>query len=178
MLMDFPYTKDYRSLNNNPARYARLDKRLEDLSGELMPLRIAILSSYTADGLRPFLRVELARRGLLATLSVMPFGQFEELILDPASLLYREDPDVVVILTRPEEMAADGTGQVQDDLLNANVDRIRLWVENIRHFSDAQILVSSQSISTPSLWHISDVMDCHSGPELMVAQANRQLATI
>ncbi|WP_430472564.1 HAD-IIIC family phosphatase [Thalassospira lucentensis] len=178
ILTDFPYTKDYRSLNNNPARYARLDKRLEELSGELMPLRIAILSSYTADGLRPFLRVELARRGLLATLSVMPFGQFEELILDPASLLYREDPDVVVILTRPEEMAADGTGQVQDDLLNANVARTRLWIENIRHFSDAQILVSSQSISTPSLWHISDVMDCHSGPELMVAQANRQLATI
>src|SRR5437016_1711915 len=63
-----------------PADYRRL-ARAACGAGELpgtMPLRLAVLSSFTAEFLEPYLVVEGLRRGFIESVHFGAFGQFEQ----------------------------------------------------------------------------------------------------
>lgn len=90
------------------ADYHRLARALsaQQYAG-MTPLRLAVLSSYSAEFLRPFLVVESARRSLAAEVRFGAFGQFEQELVDPASPLWGFSPDVVVVAMRPEDVDVD-----------------------------------------------------------------------
>lgn len=78
-------------------------KAARDLAGGtegLAPVRVALLSSFTLDLIRPYLEVELARQRLGGRLYVAPFNTIAQELLDPGSGMAKHTPDVVFIVER------------------------------------------------------------------------------
>ncbi|WP_395747327.1 HAD-IIIC family phosphatase [Prosthecobacter sp.] len=96
---------------------------LREKSPALRWLRLALLSSFTVDLMKPCLVVEAAQRGLGLEVWAGPYGQIDQQIMDARSELYREAPDVVVILARVEdlmpELAWQFLRQTPEDLQQA-----------------------------------------------------------
>jgi FkbH-like protein len=94
-------------------------------------LRVAVLSTFTAAFLEPFLRVELARLGLPPELFVGGYGEMESLVLDPSSRLHRFAPDVVVLAIRPEDMAPDAIYRVSTTTGEEYEGQLSAWLERL-----------------------------------------------
>jgi FkbH-like protein len=134
----------------SPAAYARLARSIDADAGTLHPVRVAVLATFTADVIRPYLVVEGARRGLRIEPYIAGFDQIEQEALEPASGLYGGAPDVILLAPRLEEWApalvhgfaaltkADVEGHVE-----TVVRRLTAIVEAIRRHSRAAILVAS-----------------------------------
>ncbi|MEV1112382.1 hypothetical protein AB0I95_27620 [Micromonospora sp. NPDC049751] len=73
-------------------------------------LRVALLASYTADPLVPYLGLDLHERGLSATLTVGPFQQVVQQCLATDGFLAEVRPDVLVVAQRLEEAGEPGAG--------------------------------------------------------------------
>ena len=95
-----------------PAAYLKAARAIEAAAGgELRPVRVAVLSTFTAEFLRPYLTVAGASRGLRIQGWFAPWGQIEQQALDPSSELYAQQPEVIVILARLEELLPTVTGR-------------------------------------------------------------------
>lgn len=92
-----------------PAAYMALAREIESrpFSG-LKVLKTAVLSTFTADLLKPYLIAEGARRGLKLDLYFAPFNQLEQQILNEQSGLYHFNPDVVILAARQEDLISQG----------------------------------------------------------------------
>ena len=125
----------------------KLDRKLQrdgkEQAARLRTVRLAILSSSTADHLVPGLRVAALRRGLRLEVYVCAFGQHQQELMNSASGLHAFRPEVVVfafdaahmcgLALAPDEAAAE-------DLVEYNLMRMKgLWVEAADRFK-AQII--------------------------------------
>jgi len=93
------------SLTHSPASYLKAARILAagTIVG-LRPLRVNVLSTFTAQFLGPYLQVEGALRGFLIEPWFAPWGQLEEQALDEQSELYTSQPHVIVVLARFEDL--------------------------------------------------------------------------
>jgi FkbH-like protein len=98
-----------RAAELKPADYLKAARELEAAPAEHPPLRVAILSSYTLEFLRPFLTVEAARLGLSVAAYFGPYGQFEQELASADSGLRAFRPDVLVLALRLEDVDPDAT---------------------------------------------------------------------
>lgn len=100
------------NLAPTPAAYLQAARRVQagEVAG-LRALRVAVLSTVSAQLLQPFLIVQGARQGLQVTPWFAPFGQLEVPVLDAQGPLYGEKPDAIVILARLEELTPEFSGQ-------------------------------------------------------------------
>jgi FkbH-like protein len=87
--------------------YVRQLKPLEAASGSGKTLRVAVLRSYTVEPIEPILRVHLLLEGFQPELWFGGYDQYTQEILDGQSELYRFVPDLVLLLTRLEEVLPD-----------------------------------------------------------------------
>jgi FkbH-like protein len=88
-----------------PAHYIKAQRSLlSDAPAGLRKLSVAVLSSFTAIPLEPYLVVESANRGLSVLPYFGPFNQMEQEVLNPTSGLHRSNPHVVILATRLEDM--------------------------------------------------------------------------
>lgn len=71
---------------------------------DLASIKVAILSSFVAEPLIPFLKVKCFQAGLNLQVYVTPFNQFQQEILDSASGIYKFHPEVTFIFLRLEEV--------------------------------------------------------------------------
>lgn len=95
-----------KSVRVTPSSYASSARAIEAGGfDQLRPVNVAVLSTFTAEPIHPYVVVESARRGLLARPSFGPLNQIEQEVFDASSRLYAFAPDVVVIATRLEEVA-------------------------------------------------------------------------
>jgi len=78
---------------------------LRERNPELLWLKIAVLSTFTADFLKPCLVVEGSRLGLGLDVWLGPFGQIEQQALDITSDLFQSQPDIVLLQPRIEDLA-------------------------------------------------------------------------
>lgn len=93
----------------SPALAPFVVSRLEKLRGKvpLVPLRLAILRSFTVEPIVPLLRAEAFCFGLDVNLHVGDFNAYAQEILDTESSLYRFAPDVVVLAVQTGDIAPD-----------------------------------------------------------------------
>ncbi len=92
-------------------------------------LHIATLCTFDTDLLPPFLVEALDRAGLAAVISAGLFGQIAQQALDPASALYQNPPDIVLLIP------------AADDLLESFFQRpLALRPEDIDALVDDQVL--------------------------------------
>ena len=93
------------SINPSPASYLKAARCVAagDVPG-LRPLRMGVLSTFTAQFLAPYLQVEGALRGLAVAPWFAPWGQLEEQALGEHSELHAQKCDAIVVLARLEEL--------------------------------------------------------------------------
>lgn len=113
-------------------------------------LRLAILGSSTTEFLNSFLIVEAARFGVLLEIWNGPYGQIEQQCVDPASDLYRNKPDAVLILPELEGLSPDLawrylslSNHEVERLVRDAADRLKSVVEEIRQKGDPRILLGN-----------------------------------
>lgn len=140
-----------------PAAYHRLAKQLAAGPTGGRPLRIAVLSTYTAGFLTPFLTVELAKLGIDATLWFGGFGQLETLTHDAASPLFAFRPDVIVVAQRIEDLVSaplDGLTTTDDasmaDVRAHTIGRMVELVRGVQRVHPATVLISNFVSLEPS----------------------------
>lgn len=117
----------------------KIDRLVQRLAPELPAevdslrrLRFAMLGSSTVDHLLPGIRVAGLRRGLLVDAYIGDYGQYRQLVQDPASALYDFAPQVVYFGIDASDalapLALDATAAEVDDAIAARVDELRqLW---------------------------------------------------
>ncbi|MCG5216558.1 hypothetical protein [Streptosporangium sp. KLBMP 9127] len=88
-------------------------------------LRIALLATYTADPLVPYLGVGAHEAGLPAAMTVGPLNQIARQCLDDRSETARARPDVLIVLPRFED-APDDLADLAD-LAGVALDAVRRW---------------------------------------------------
>ena len=137
----------FSGFDGSSAAYQSLSRSLSSAISDWPELRVAVLSTCTAEVLQPFLVVEGARRGLRLRLWFGPFGQIEQQILDLQSGLFAFKPDVVWIFARLEDWAERELLQFAalDDaaraaLRDSVVRRISSITEAARRNTDASLL--------------------------------------
>ena len=104
----------------------------------LPSLKIALLCSFNLDALTPYLVEALERIGIWGEVWIGPFGQMAQEILDPASELYRFEPDLVVIIPAVEDFLVSLFGRpglIPDrdaqQLVASRLDELRAWLETV-----------------------------------------------
>jgi FkbH-like protein len=140
------------TVDDRPASYLAAARRLAALpAGELRELRVTALSTFTIELVVPYLAVECARRGHRLEATVGPFGQLEQQVLDPASVLHASAPHVVLFAPRVEDVApelADGFMRLDAQAVAASVAayvaRIAELARALRERSTARIVVWNQ----------------------------------
>ena len=132
------------------ADYVRLAREIEAALPVDGQRTVAVLASFTADFLKPYLTVETARRQLPISFWLAPYGQIEQQALDSGSAVFAQKPDAVLILPRLEDLDPDlpsrflglEAGQLQE-AASQLLARMRAVVESIRAHSNARILLGN-----------------------------------
>jgi len=167
-----------------PASYLEAARQIQAgaLDG-LKALRVALLATFTADPLQPYLVVESAVRGLLVKPYLAPFNQVEQQVFDRASGLYAFRPDVIAIATRLEEIAprllerflALSSQEIEEELDRIE-GRVQRLLEGLRQSSLAPVLVFNYAAPA---WLVAGVGDASLAcSQLSVVQrVNDRLAT-
>ncbi len=138
------------NLAPTPAAYLQAARRVQagEVAG-LHVLRVAVLSTVSAQMLQPFLIVQGARQGLQITPWFAPFGQLEVPVLDAQGPLYAEKPDAIVIFARLEELAPDFAAEFPAEkgeataLLDKVSDRLCALLRNLRERTAAALFVAN-----------------------------------
>lgn len=165
--------------------YHRLARTLSTSgSGTGTPLRIGILSSFTAAFLQPFLIVEAARREYAAATYFGAFGQLEQEVVDGSSGLWEFAPDALVIAMRPEDIDVEAVeryhataGQRFASLAESLLERLATSLRAARSRMTGPILVAN--IATPAFLPLGP-FDASNATSLTHAinELNRRLAGI
>jgi FkbH-like protein len=164
-----------------PAEYLRQAREIEAALSETA-VKLRVISTFTAELVRPFLIVECQALGCPVRPWFGPFGQLEQLVLDERSSLWQTNPDVLWIALRPEDVdrhlayEAPAIGPVETrQRLGAIRERLVHLVERARANSRASILVSNFAASALDDANVFDASD-PDGFVHLLAECNRELA--
>lgn len=186
ILREMTFAELTRELAPTPAGYLKAARAIEAGGVEgLRPLRVAVLSTFTAQFLAPYLVVEGARRGLAIAPWFAPWGQLEQQALDAASELYAQEPDAIVVLARLEELEPSFTGRflrlsegdriAKQDGLAA---RLRSLVEALRKRSAAPVFLANFPPPNALAAGLADPSVAPGSQSELVQQCNAQLARV
>ena len=124
--------------------------RLDAKSADLIPLRVAVLSNFTAEPLAPILTARALPSRLLLDTWVAGFDLWRQEILDPGSGLRAHAPDVVILTLDLEafapSLASDFLELTQEQIagqIDEAAHRVNEALEALRSWSKAKVLVQS-----------------------------------
>jgi FkbH-like protein len=164
-----------------PAEYLRLAREIEASPAE-SAVRLAVLSTFTAELLRPYLIVECHRLDCPARPWFGPFGQLEQQVLDDRSPLARQAPDVLWIAVRLEDVDRHlvhdnpAIGPVATrERLDVIRERVVGLARSARAKYRASILASNLAACGSHGMNLFDASD-PDGFVHLLAECNRQLA--
>ena len=169
----------------DPKDYSRVANLIQRNAFEgLHRLNIAILSSYTSEIIKPFLTVELGKRGFLSEFYFGPFNQFEQEIFARRSGLYSFNPDIIFIDCRLEE-AHPGifdrfctlSGKCLQQILISIEERVQQLLDGVRRHSDKPILLANFTYPEQLAFGLGD--PCLDVPQAsFVQEANDRLSRL
>ncbi|HTU24593.1 MAG TPA: HAD-IIIC family phosphatase [Pirellulales bacterium] len=164
-----------------PAEYLRAAREIE-AGSRAGVASLAVLSTFTAELLKPFVIVESDALGCPLRPWFGPFGQLEQLVLDERSQLWQLAPDVLWIALRLEDVdphLIHESAALGVDATRARLDAIRARVVALaraaRSRHRASILVSNWTADPQHSLNFFDASD-PDGFVHLLAEANRQLA--
>jgi FkbH-like protein len=162
--------------------YVKNLRALEERRADARPLRVAILRSYTAETIAPVLRFRLLLEGFRPDLYFGGYDQYVQDIVDSGSGLYAFKPDVVLLLTRIEELLPDfvsafgaRAGADWRATIEAKARELAELVATVQRQAAAQVLVQNLVLSGDVFWGAYDAQT-EGGQGYLVAEFNRLLA--
>lgn len=159
---------------------SRLDKLRGNVS--LVPLRVAILRSFTVETIIPLLRAEAFCFGIDLSVHVGDFNAYAQEILDAESSLYSFAPNVVILAIQTGDIAPDlwqdYTHLADDHVKNATQrtsDSIHQYMSEFRSRSQAALVV--HNLEQP-VRPAAGVLDSqrHENQAESIRQINREIA--
>jgi FkbH-like protein len=159
--------KNKRSISQFINQYRSLIKE-SDSADNKKPVKVAILSSFTANGIKETLYVKCHEIGIFADIYICPYNQYAEDIFTDDSPLYRFQPDLIIVFIDVIRIQGD-----RYLLANAekNMDN-RLWatdkteelsglIEKMKENSKAKIIFHNLSVPINSPMGILEIkQDC------------------
>ncbi len=94
-------------------------------------IKIAILSTYTADLLAESIVAQLANRNFTGKAYVSPYGQYQQVVLKQNSEFHEFEPDVTLLVLDGEDLFADVWGAPLDFSAETCQDRVREELANL-----------------------------------------------
>jgi len=130
----------------NMHRYVQEEAAARKLESE-KNIKIAILPSFTANGIKEVLSVKCCELGIFPTFHVGEYSQYFQEILNPDSSLYKFNPDLIIVFIETRTILGEDyllTGQFSDKQRKDQVDRIltemQSLIQKIKENSIAKIL--------------------------------------
>jgi len=121
--------------------------------GDAIPqkhLKVAILRSFTVEPLIAFLKAEAFLHGIDLNVRVGEFNAYSQEILDPASILYSESADAVILAIQTRDIApqlwneaSHLTAQESQALVQNVLAQLDSWFKAFRERSSAHLFVHS-----------------------------------
>lgn len=111
---------------------------------EFSTIRLALLSSATADHLVPAIRVAGLRRRLLFDVHIGPYGQYRQQLLEAESPLHRLQPKIVLLSLSAREAIAGvpltATAAEADAAIGRAIDELRMLWRKARETFHATVI--------------------------------------
>jgi FkbH-like protein len=146
------------------------------------PLRVAVLRSYTVEPLEPVLRLRLLLEGFRPTIWFGAYAQYVQEILDGESALYQFRPDVVLLLTRiddlmPEFVSRFGsrTASEWEQAIRSKVGEIDALVVRLEAGLRATVFVQNMALAGGEYFGVFDSQQ-GTGQAHLIDLFNRTLA--
>ena len=171
-------------VSSKPAEVFRRAREIRGLwrSQAVNPLRLAVLASFVAEPLLPYLIVEAEKIGCPLEPRIAPFATFEQLVLDSGSDLWTPEPDVLWIGMRLDDVSPEMVWRLARDghlAVTSDLDELRQRLSALaaaaRERCHAPILVSNLWTSPDMSGSLFDASDPNGFTHLLAA-ANRELA--
>ncbi|MGE3182637.1 MAG: HAD-IIIC family phosphatase, partial [Phycisphaerae bacterium] len=108
--------------------YPFLIKQMEATCPNPHAIRIGFLSTFTLEPIKPMLRAIGFAHGFDIDAYFGPFGQFETELMNPASGLAQQQPNIVVLAWRLEDLAP----RLHHDFLDCSEEELAAIVEDVK----------------------------------------------
>jgi FkbH-like protein len=154
-------------------------------------IRIAVLRSFTAESLEPVLKLRLILEGYNPQFYWGTFNQYSQEIFDNASPLYDFKPDLVLLMTRIEELMPAflnnfGEKPFEDweGVVESSARHIVSLTETLSKNMTTQIIVQNMNQSPYPYWGIYDAQKASSQTSLVnrfnhiLSEAFQEIQTI
>ena len=140
-------------VGGTPQQYLRAARNVDDSADDLYIQRLAVLSTFSAEFLEPYLKVEAARRGVAARISIAPIGQVEIQLFNSDSELFAFDPTIIFVAARLEDMIPD----LSLKLLEENGSEAHLLVENaVRQLAESCVTALDRTTAQLFIFNFTD----------------------
>ncbi|WP_416896167.1 MAG: HAD-IIIC family phosphatase [Minwuia sp.] len=151
----------------------------EGRTDPLSRLRLAVLSNATTDTFEDYFRTAAARHGVLLDLVPGGFDQVEQQVLDPASPVFADTPDAVLLALDYRWFSLDRPAYGADarSVIEAARGRLVQVVDGIRERCNATVIL--QSLATPPVSSFGSFDRVAEGTaRSMIATVNEEIARI
>ena len=165
------------------AKHIAAASKIDRLTSEEDIVRFAIVRNITLEpGLPAALKVEAAKSGLTARVSLGEFDAAQQEAFDPAGVLYAAQPDIAIVALQLRTLAprlvldfASLSGAQIGDLVASTLERVVGIVMAIRERSSAVTLVHNFELPIAPAFGILDAQR-EGGQAAVVAALNAELA--
>src|SRR5687768_12594623 len=103
------------------AVYREVSRELQRFSGQLEPVRVSVLASFTIDPIVPFVVVEAARNGFAADVRMGPFNSVVQELVSPDSQCIAFQPDLVFVA----QLLEDVSPLLSHDFVSLDTEQVR-----------------------------------------------------
>jgi len=161
------------------ARYEKLRAHIP-----LLPYRVAILRSFTVEPLVPMLRAAGFANGLDLTVHVGEFNAYAQEILDDTSVLYRFQPQAVLLAVDTRSLAPELWSEYAEMADNGGaavvarvIQQFNDWVRAFRRHSDAHLILNTLAPPARPALGVHDGQ-ASPGQYQAIEELNRQIRAI
>jgi FkbH-like protein len=160
-------------------RYEQIRSQLS-----LLPYRVAMLRSFTVEPMVPMLRAAAFSAGIDLTVHLSDFNAYAQEILDPASSLYKFQPDAAFLAVQTRDIAPElwkefadlDPGQVRPACSRVTHE-FQQWISAFRQHCRAHLIVHNLEEPGFAANGLLDIQDGN-GQKLNIQQINRALVAI
>jgi len=146
--------KDPKGISDYFTLYRRLNKSCKEKAPSYdKEINIAILSSFTSNGIKEALYVKCCALGIFPRIYVGEYKQYTQEILNPESGFYQSTPNLIILFIDAMTLWGDDFFQVyrksdasRKEWVSENIADLESLIEKIKEQSSAKILLHNLSV--------------------------------
>ena len=141
-----------RQLEKTLSDYITLSKQIDDLKFE-KKLKVAILSSFTLNGLNETIHVKCSELGIRYQSFVAGYNQYNQELLEPKSEYYKFSPDITFLILDIRNFlgenfynASNISDQERKSLAQEKITELKNLIKNFENNSNSKLVITNFNI--------------------------------